>query len=79
MDNDLKKVFEITQVVDGGVYWFNEELIFPTDENGVKNKIVYIKEYGEYFDEDTNWYETKKVSRELEWKNGEISPKIDRK
>ena len=79
LDNELKKVFEITQVVDGGVYWFNEELIFPTDENGVKNKIVYIKEYGEYLDEDTNWYETKKVSRELEWKKGEILPRIDRK
>lgn len=75
--NELKKVFEIIQVTDAGVYWIFENLIFPTDEKGVKGKIVYEKEIGDYKDEETNWIEISKVSRELEWKNGEILPKLD--
>ncbi|MCH8318820.1 MAG: hypothetical protein IIA88_10070 [Bacteroidetes bacterium] len=77
LENELKKVFEITQVSDAGVYWIKENLIFPTDEKGVKGKIVYEKEIGHYEDEETNWIEIKKVSRELEWKTGEILPKLE--
>ena len=53
----------------------SENLIFPTDEKGIKGKIVYEKELGDYKDEETNWFEIIKVSRELEWKDGEILPK----
>lgn len=76
-ENELKKVFKIIQVSDAGVYWNIEELIFPTDKNGVKGKIVYQKELGDYKDETTNWVEISKVSRELEWKNSEILPKLN--
>ena len=76
-ENELKKVFEITQVSDAGVYWLSENLIFPTDEKGIKGKIVYEKELGEYKDEETNWFEITKVSRELEWEDGEILPKLE--
>lgn len=53
----------------------SENLILPTDEKGIKGKIVYEKELGDYKDEETNWFEIIKVSRELEWKDGEILPK----
>jgi hypothetical protein len=76
-ENELKKTFEIRQISDGGVYWLSENLIFPTDEKGIKGKIVYQKELGDYKDEETNWVEINKTSRELEWKNGEIVPKLD--
>ncbi|MCF6296494.1 MAG: hypothetical protein L3J08_00670 [Flavobacteriaceae bacterium] len=76
-ENELKKVFEIIQISDSGVYWLIEDLIFPTDEKGIKGKIIYQKELGEYIDEETNWVEINKVSRELEWKNREILPKIE--
>ena len=76
-ENELKKVFEITQVSDAGVYWLSEDLIFPTDEKGIKEKIIYQKELGDYKDEETNWFVITKVSRELEWKDGEILPKFE--
>lgn len=77
LGNDLKKVFEITQVSEAGIYWLMEDLIFPTDEKGIKGKILYKKELGNYKDEETNWVEINQISRELEWKNGEISPKLE--
>jgi hypothetical protein len=73
----LKKVFWVSQISDAGVYWINEKLIFPNDQKGVKGKIVYEKEIGSYKDEETNWVEINKVSRELEWKDGQILPKLE--
>lgn len=58
------------------MYWLLEDLIFPTDTDGVKGKIVYQKELGSCKDEGTNWVEINKISRELEWKNSEILPKL---
>jgi hypothetical protein len=76
--SELIKVLEISQVSDAGVYWVEEKLIFPNDKNGVKGKIVYQKEIGNYEDEDTNWIEIRKTSRELEWKNGVLYPNLDK-
>ena len=76
-ENELKKVFEITVFSDSGISWFSEKLIFPNEENGVKDKIVYQRESGISEDEETNWVEIKKTSRELKWENGEITPKIE--
>lgn len=50
---------------------------FPISKDGVKGKIVYQKEIGNYREEETNWVEIKKMSRELEWKNGELIPKLE--
>ncbi len=77
--DELKKVFEISQISDAGVYWLSEDLIFPEDKNGIKGKIVYQKEVGSYKDETTNWMEVKKISRELQWKDGQILPQMESK
>jgi len=74
--NEIKKVFEIEEISDGGIYWFSETLIFPNDKKGVSGKIVYKKEAGVYEDEETNWIEITKTSRELKWENEKIVPKI---
>ncbi len=75
-NNELKKVFEVAEISDAGIYWFAESLIFPEDKNGVPNKIVYTKEREEYMNEEANWVEIHKTIRELEWKDGQILPKI---
>lgn len=69
--------FEYSQISDAGAYWYNEEYIFPSDENGVPKKIVYEKESGSYQDEETNWIEIEKTQRELEWKEGQLVPNIN--
>jgi hypothetical protein len=73
----LIKSFEVCQVSDAGIYWLEERLIFPNDKNGVKGKIVYQKDTGTHEDEETNWIEIKKTSREVQWINGEVIPKIE--
>ena len=73
--NKLKKVLEIAQISEAGLFWVSEELIFPEDEDGVKGKIVYKKEIGNYKDDRTNWVEVNTTSRELEWKDGDFFPK----
>ncbi|QDO93903.1 SH3 domain-containing protein [Formosa sediminum] len=77
VDGSMTKVFNISQMSNAGIYWYFETLIFPNDKDGIDGKIVYKKESGTYQDEATNWVEINTVSRELEWKNGEILPKLD--
>ena len=74
---ELKKVFEISQISDAGVFWYSEELLFPTDEGGKDDAIIYRSESGSYKDEATNWTEIVTVNRELKYKDGEILPKIN--
>jgi len=76
-NNTLYKALHFSQVVDGGTFWLREEIIFPNDPRGIAGKLLYQKEMGDYKDEDSNWLEVTKVSRELEWKSGEIFPKIN--
>jgi hypothetical protein len=73
----LVKAFEYSQISDAGVYWFNEEYLFPSDEDGVVAKIVYKKELGSYQDEETNWFEIEKTQRELEWMGNKLVPDIN--
>lgn len=75
--NQLLKAIDYTQVSDAGVYWFYEEYIFPTDEGGRPGKIIYKKETGETIDDETEWVETKKTERLLEWSNDQLIPKIE--
>jgi len=74
--NKLQNVFSTVVSSDAGVYWYNEELIFPEEEGGVEDRIVYKKEQGEYGDEATNETHTTIVRRELRWENGAILPKF---
>lgn len=73
--NDLKKVFQTSTWSDAGVFWQVDKLIFPAEENGVENKIVYEYEQGQYGDEETNEIFITKKTKELRWENGDILPK----
>lgn len=76
-DGQLIKAIAYSQISDAGIYWFHEDYIFPTDEEGTQGKIAYSKEYGETKEEETEWIEIKKTKRLLEWKNNKIFPKIE--
>ena len=74
--NDLKKVFEVAQISDGGIFWFDETLTFPTDEYGRENKITYTIEHGVSTDETSYNTEVITITKELEWKNGKLTPDV---
>lgn len=73
---DLLKAIDFSQVGDAGEYWYFEEYIFPSDENGISGKILYKREVGETKEHETEWVETKLTQRMLEWKNNQVLPKI---
>lgn len=74
----LYNVIDLTSRSDIG-FWESENLYFPIDSLGEKNKIIYIKEKGEYpdYDSDENepkWEQSIKIILELEWTNNELKP-----
>ncbi|MFD0798859.1 SH3 domain-containing protein [Maribacter chungangensis] len=71
----LKKAIATTLFSEAGVNWYNEKLIFPAEEHGVANRIVYKVEKGEYGDEASNEIHISSTTRELRWENGQLLPK----
>lgn len=71
-------IAHLSEVGDGGVFYFTEKFIFPTDSSGVKNQVRYESEEFELFDEETNWYSEVHNYRTYEWKNGALYPEFKR-
>lgn len=69
----LQQVARLSRVSDGGIYYKNEEFIFPEDSQGLAGKIRYKKEMGEYLDEAANWKKTSVETKELVWSNSKLS------
>lgn len=74
---EFKKAFQTTLFSEAGINWYNEKLIFPEEEDGVKNRIVFKKEQGEYGDEASNEIHIVTTSRELRWENGQLLQKMN--
>lgn len=64
----LIKAISYSEIVDADVYWLGEKVIFPNDNKGVKEKIVFVSEEEEKIDEETNHVRTKLESIEFTWK-----------
>lgn len=74
----LTKVIDYEEVGDGDAYSFNETYIFPNEEGGVPNKIVYTSKVTETKDSATAWTETKTTRRLLAWNGQKVIPKINK-
>lgn len=73
-NGQLTKVASLSQVSDAGVFYRAEKFIFPSDVDGLPDKILFKKEQGEVYDETTNWTKTSVEIRELSWVNGALVP-----
>lgn len=77
-ESKLYKVIDLTSSADIG-FWYSEELIFPKDSLGVKDKIIFLKENGEYSQNDleesnTDWEKSSKFKLKLDWINNKLEP-----
>lgn len=72
--NKLNEIISVSSVSDGGVFWFNEELTFPSDENGEEGYIIYEREHGESIDEEMIWTKAVTNTLFLKWEDGAITP-----
>lgn len=78
--NDGQRLIDaihLASVSEAGLFWFNESLTFPTDEDGFENVVYYERKSGEYLDEELEI--TREVSNTvvLRWQNGTFFPNID--
>jgi hypothetical protein len=71
-------IAHLAEVGDGGVYYFVEKFIFPTDSTGEPNKLKYESEEFELFDEETNWYSELRQFRTYDWIDGVLQPAFRR-
>ena len=77
--NDGEKLItamDVSSLVEGGSFWFSEELTFPNDKEGEKGVVIYEREHGQEIDEDTQWMKTNINRLNLKWENGVFSPNV---
>ncbi len=77
--NDGKQLIEaihLAVVGDGGVFWFDESIVFPTDEDGREGMVMYSREHGELMSGEIDWYKTIIHTLPLEWKDGAFYPDV---
>lgn len=74
-DERLYYVMHCSEIGDGGVFWFVEELEFPVDREW-GDHITYEREYGESIDEDMNCTRAIRHTVVVEWKDGALFPDV---
>ena len=77
VNDKLLPIADLSSVSEAGLFWFRENLIFPTDEQGEPGVVFYIREHGEYLDEEMNWEELKITKRRIAWYSDHFEPSID--
>ncbi|WP_405570845.1 SH3 domain-containing protein [Winogradskyella sp. Asnod2-B02-A] len=76
--NNLYKVIDVFSSADIG-FWESENLIFPNDPKGEKDKIIYFQEHGQYSEMDNlenepTWEKTNTTKVNLKWVNNKLHP-----
>lgn len=66
----------LSDVSEGGVFWYSEKVIFPEDEDGWGDAVRYEREYGEYMNDDMNWTKATVHALVLNWENDQFTPNI---
>ncbi|MUU76871.1 SH3 domain-containing protein [Winogradskyella endarachnes] len=77
-DSGLHKVLDLTSSADIG-FWESEILIFPNNPNGEKDKILFLKEHGQFpedieSNDDPIWEETNSIKINLKWEDNKLTP-----
>lgn len=73
----LIDAIHLASVSDAGVFWYNESLTFPTDEDGFEGVIYYERNSGEYLDEELEITREVTNTAVLRWINGAFYPNVD--
>lgn len=72
---ELVHIADLSEIGDGG-FFDSETFTFTTDEQNGQPIIVFTKEAGETIDEDTNWVESKTMTRQYEWNGTKLVPEF---
>ena len=73
---ELAAMATLFEVGDGGVYSLIERLIFPSDPEGLPDKVIFESVEENVFDEDTEWVSTLNTHRVYQWVYGNLYPEF---
>jgi len=75
-DGRLKPAITVSKVVDGGVFWFSENLTFPDDERTYIEDVYYERELGQSIDEELQITRAVIYNIVLKWEDGKFTPDV---
>ncbi len=75
--NRLVEAANLSSVVDGSAFWFNESLTFPDDKRGYRDAVIYEREFGESMDESIDWTKTIIHRVVLKWEGDHFTPNLE--
>ncbi|MEL6485325.1 MAG: SH3 domain-containing protein, partial [Bacteroidota bacterium] len=78
-EDRLVKVANLSQMFEAGMFHYAERFIFPEDEGGVPDRIVFHKETYTVLDEIGEWEQKTVETRRLTWANGALTPNFREK
>ncbi|SFU42213.1 SH3 domain-containing protein [Pustulibacterium marinum] len=73
----LTLLANVSQIADAGIFSFQEQLIFPTDEEGEANAIGYKLERITFEDDSLNWTKTVIIQRSFQWEGLETVKELN--
>ncbi|MEM8762718.1 MAG: SH3 domain-containing protein [Bacteroidota bacterium] len=79
MEDGLLKIGELSQVSEAGIFYYGETFVFPDDEGGEPDKIIFKKETHSILDESSEWVQRTFETRRLTWANGTLTPNFREK
>lgn len=71
---NLGDAVELSERKQAGSYYHSEQFIFPDDEGGLADKVLYKKVWGRNLDIDTQWQQSARETRILSWTDGQLRP-----
>lgn len=77
--NDLKHIADLSSISEAGIFYYEETFVFPSQPQGINDKLVYEVERGTIEDEETNWVKTYKEKREYVWTGTELVPEFSKR
>ena len=73
---EIIETFTANRIFDADIYYWSEDIVFPSDTTDLVNQIYYVSESMTTEDEISNWTETRIVKRLLDWSEGQVFPDI---
>ncbi|TDQ25634.1 SH3 domain-containing protein [Tenacibaculum caenipelagi] len=68
----LVKSIELSSISEAGLFWFKEDVVFPTDLGGQKGKIILKREGGQIIDEESNHTKVTLETKEFSWEGTQL-------
>ncbi|WP_428740280.1 SH3 domain-containing protein [Tenacibaculum sp.] len=69
----LVKSIELSSISEAGLFWFKEDVVFPSDQGGQKGKIILKREGGEIIDEESNHTKVTLETKEFCWEGAQLT------